>query len=282
METVQKVGLIAGGGALPIEVQAGAKSMDIPVYIARLKGFAHATDFDGDTDEFGLGEFGGMIKALKKQKCSHISFAGTVSKPDFKTIKPDLKGMKYLPGVIKAATNGDDALLRHLVGIFENQGFKVVAPQALCAGALIGAGSIGAISPKNEHMADIDKALEAAAEIGSLDIGQGAVVCRGKVLAVEAHDGTDAMLLAVSQLDPKLRGTNKQRAGVLAKRLKPHQETRIDLPTIGLQTVENAAVAGLAGIVLEAERGFVLDKPKVIARANELGIFIYGYEPQDG
>jgi len=282
METVQKVGLIAGGGALPVEVQAGAKSMHIPVYIARLKGFAVASDFAGVTDEFALGEFGAMIKALKRQKCSHISFAGTVSKPDFKTIKPDLMGMKFLPGVIKAATNGDDALLRHLMSIFEKQGFKVVAPQVLCAGALIEAGSLGAVNPKEEHRADIDKALEAAKDIGERGLGQGAVACRGHVLAVEGEEGTDAMLLEVSQLDPKLRGTDEKRAGVLAKRLKPHQETRIDLPTIGPRTVENAAEAGLAGIVLIAGRGFVLDKSNVVARADELGLFIYGHEPQDG
>ena len=84
------------------------------------------------------------------------------------------------------------------------------------------------------------------------DIGQGAVVCRGLVLAVEAQEGTDKMLERVARLDGNLRGNRDDRAGVLAKCLKPGQEERVDLPTIGVATIERAAKAGLAGIVLEA------------------------------
>jgi len=282
MKDVHKLGLIAGGGALPQRVLEGAAAMQIPVAVLRLKGFANTDDFDGETIEFGLGEFGGMLKTLKKEGCSHISFAGTVSRPDFKSIKPDLAGMKYLPGVVKAAARGDDALLSHIVQIFEDKGFGVLAPQALCEGAVIQKGYLGSVKPKSTHADDIRKALDVAKAIGALDVGQGAVVCNGLVLAVEAQEGTDAMLHRVAGLDEKLRGTAKKRAGVLAKRLKPQQETRVDLPTIGTDTVENAAKAGLAGIVMEAGRGFVMNKPAVKVLADKYGLFILGHEPQDG
>ena len=112
-------------------------------------------------------------------------------------------------------------------------------------------------------------------------MGQGAVVCNGLVLAVEAQEGTDAMLQRVAGLDEKLRGSNNNRAGVLAKRLKPQQETRLDMPTIGEDTVEYAAQAGLAGIVMEAGQGFVMDKPAVRRLADRYGIFVLGYEPNN-
>ena len=280
MQDVGKVGLIAGGGSLPQEVVAGARAMGLPVYIARLKGFADASDFEGQTQEFGLAAFGTLVKALRNENCTHICFAGTVTRPDFSTLKPDAGAIKRLPGVIKAAAKGDDALLSYLVAEFESEGFDVIAPQTLCASTLMPQGALGKTKPGNEHKADILKALAIAKSIGGLDIGQGAVVCNGLVLAVEAQEGTDAMLERVAALSPAVRGSSKKRAGVLAKRLKPQQEFRIDLPTIGVDTVERAAAAGLAGIVLIAEHAFVLDQISVKRAADKYGLFIHGHVPQ--
>jgi hypothetical protein len=137
-------------------------------------------------------------------------------------------------------------------------------------------GSLGDVEPSKAHKADIDKALETAAAIGALDIGQGAVVCNGLVLAVEAQEGTDGMLERVAGLSPEIRGSAKTRAGVLAKCLKPQQEVRIDLPTIGVDTVERAARAGLAGIVLIAGQAFVLDQDQVKKSADAHGLFVFG------
>jgi len=118
-----------------------------------------------------------------------------------------------------------------------------------------------------------------ARELGRLDIGQGAVVCDGLVLAVEAQEGTDAMLRRVADLPAAIRGASDAPRGVLAKAPKPIQETRVDLPTIGLGTIQRAARAGLAGVVGEAGRLLVLDRAEVIALADELGLFVFGVEP---
>jgi DUF1009 family protein len=112
-----------------------------------------------------------------------------------------------------------------------------------------------------------------------LDVGQGAVVAHGLVLAVEAQEGTDAMLQAGGRAAPHLRGKPGEGVGVLAKAPKPIQETRVDLPTIGLATVQGVARAGLAGIAGEAGRLLVLDREAVIALADDLGVFILGVEP---
>jgi DUF1009 family protein len=125
-------------------------------------------------------------------------------------------------------------------------------------------------------MADIARAMKVAREIGRLDVGQGAVVVRGLVLAVEAQEGTDAMLRRCAELPAAIRGRPEAPCGVLAKAPKPIQERRIDLPTIGLATIQRAAQAGLAGIVGEAGGLIVLDREDVIAAADELGLFVYG------
>jgi DUF1009 family protein len=282
MAAIKKVGLIAGGGQLPHTVIAGATEQGIPVFLAALTGFASPDDFDTPGKSFGIAEFGGLIKAFKAEKCSHVCFAGTVTRPEFKSLKPDMGTLKRMPGALNAAAKGDDALLSYIVKNIEDEGFEVIAPQDLCASALIEAGPLGSIKPNEKHKTDIDKALMIAGVIGEQDIGQGAVVCNGLVLAVEAQEGTDEMLRRVADLQPELRGTRDARAGVLAKRLKPGQESRVDLPTIGVNTVELAAAAGLAGIVLKAGRAFVMDKQAVRDLADQYGLFIIGQKPDDG
>ncbi len=137
---------------------------------------------------------------------------------------------------------------------------------------------LGHVKPQSQHQGDIQKAREIAAVIGSHDIGQGCVVCNGLVLAVEAQEGTDKMLMRVAELPDSIRGCQDNKQGVLAKRLKPGQEDRIDLPTIGTQTVKLAANAGLAGIVIEAEKAFVMDINAVRELADRLGLFILGHK----
>ena len=129
------------------------------------------------------------------------------------------------------------------------------------------------------HKEDAKTACEIASKIGALDIGQCAVVCQGVVLAVEAQEGTDAMLKRVADLPSDIRGSASERKGVLAKMVKPTQETRVDLPTIGPATIENAAAAGLAGIVAEGGRAFIIDKDEVITLADAAGLFIAGLPP---
>ena len=124
----------------------------------------------------------------------------------------------------------------------------------------------------------MEKALHVTAQLGLLDVGQGAVVCDGLVLAVEAQEGTDRMLARVADLSTDIRGTKASRRGVLVKRAKPHQERRVDLPTIGMRTIEGAAKAGLAGVVVEAGGALIIDKPSVIAGCQEAGMFLIGIE----
>lgn len=274
-----RLGLIAGGGGLPLEIAEHCRRVGRPVFVIRLKGFAEPALAGFDGADVGLAELGKCIKALKRAACEAVCLAGRVTRPDFATLAPDLRGLTALPAVIAAARRGDDALLRFLLGEFEKEGFAVEGAETVMRELSLSTGPLGRHTPSPEQLADAERALEVARAIGRLDIGQGAVVCDGLVLAVEAQEGTDAMLARVAALPAELRGHAGERRGVLAKAPKPIQETRVDLPTMGLATVRAAAGAGLAGVVGEAGRLLVLDRSEVVALADELGLFILGVEP---
>jgi DUF1009 family protein len=276
---MRKLGLIAGGGSLPVEIAEHCQRSGRPLFVIRLKGFAGAGLEPYAGAEVGLAELGKCFKALKRAGCEAVCLAGQVNRPDFSSLMPDIRGLTVLPAAIAAARKGDDALLRLLVGEFEKEGFAVEGAHEVMDDLGLGEGVLGRVAPGPELAADIAQAMEAARAVGRLDAGQAAVVCRGLVLALEAAEGTDALLARVAELPEALRGRPGAPLGVLAKAPKPIQETRVDLPTIGPATVHAVARAGLAGIVGEAGRLLVLDREAVIALADELGIFILGVEP---
>lgn len=276
---MRKLGLIAGGGTLPVEIAQHCERAGRPLFVIRLKGFAEAGMAPYAGAEVGLAELGKCLKALKRAGCGSVCLAGNVARPDFASLVPDLKGLALLPRAIAAARKGDDALLRLLVGEFEKAGFQVEGAHEVMEDLSLPAGVLGRSAPSQDDRADAHRALEVARAVGELDVGQAAVVAHGLVLAVEAQEGTDAMLARVADLPAHLRGRPGAGAGVLAKAPKPIQETRVDLPTIGPATVQGVARAGLSGIVGEAGRLLVLDREATIALADELDVFILGVEP---
>jgi len=277
---MRKLGLIAGGGALPVELAAHCEAAGRDFAVMRLKGFADPVLARYPGVEVGIGEFGKAFKALRAEGCEVVCFAGDVKRPDFAALMPDARGLLIVPSLIKAARQGDDALLRRVLDEFEKEGFEIEGAHEVVGEMTLPRGRLGKFYPRDEHMADIDKALLVAREIGRLDVGQGAVVCNGLVLAVEAQEGTDAMLRRVEQLPEAIRGSAEKPRGVLAKAPKPIQETKVDLPTIGVATIQRAARAGLAGVVGEAGRLLVVDRDAVMACADDLGLFVLGVDPQ--
>lgn len=273
---MNKLALIAGGGALPVSVAARCEAEGRPVFVVRLAGFAdpHLAHYPGV--DAGMAEIGKILSAMKRAGCRAVCLAGTVSRPDFKTLKPDFKGATVLPGIIKAATQGDDALLRKILSLFEAEGFAVEGADDILGGETLPAGPLGAVRPTPEQLLDLRKALHVAEKSGELDIGQGAVVCDGLVLAVEAQEGTDAMLVRVAGLPADLRGSGAARKGVLAKAPKPIQDLRVDMPVIGARTVELAAAAGLAGIGGLAGKLILIDHAAIVEAADRLGLFVWG------
>ncbi len=278
---MNKLGLIAGGGALPVNLAEHCQSAGRAYFVIRLKGFASSELARLPGADIGLAELGRGIRALKQAGCQSVCMAGHVDRPDFRKLRPDLRGLAALPGVILAARKGDDGLLRFLVREFEKEGFTVEGAHQVMGALTLPEGPLGRYGPGHTHQADIARAMQVARAVGALDVGQGAVCCEGLVLAVEAQEGTDAMLRRVMELPQAIRGAPGRPRGVLAKACKPGQETRVDLPTIGVATLQRCARAGIAGIAGEAGRLLVLDRDKVVEVADQLGLFVVGLPVRD-
>lgn len=274
-----KLGLIAGGGDLPLKVAARCEEEGREVFVIRLAGFAdpHLIRYAGA--DLGMAEIGGILSALKRERCGAVCFAGNVSRPDFKSLKPDFKGATLLPGIVAAATKGDDALLRKILSIFEGEGYAIEGADDILGGEMLPAGPLGRVSPTADQLSDLKKALHVAEKAGELDIGQGAVVVDGLVLAVEAQEGTDAMLTRTAGLPADLRGSQDARKGALGKAPKPIQDLRVDMPVMGPRTVELAAAAGLAGVGGVAGRLILIDRDAIVEAADRLGLFVWGETP---
>ena len=274
-----KLGIIAGRGDLPLSLASHAELEGRDVYIVGIAGFVEDELLHKyDHKVISIGEIGRQLKALKQAGVDDVCFAGIVKRPDFKNLKLDAKGLALLPKVISAASKGDDALLRVLVEVIEDAGFNVVGADDVLSSLVVSSGPLGKNLPSKTDLGDIEKAAEIALEIGRLDIGQGAVVCDGLVLAVEAQEGTDLMLQRCAQLPSNLRGSSENPRGVLVKRPKPTQERRIDLPTIGLETLKGAKRANLAGVAFEANSALLLDREKLIDYADSNNLWIYGFD----
>ncbi len=274
-----RLGLIAGGGELPVHVAEAARREGRLGCVIALQGFAEPERYEAPVS-VGLGQLGGVLKALAAAQCDAVCFAGIVPRPDFSNLKLDMKAVASFPKVLAAAARGDDALLRAVVRIFEAEGLAVVGADEIASQLTVREGLVGAIGPDDQSRADALKALHVAGVIGAEDIGQGAVVADGLVLAVEAQEGTDAMLSRVASLPQAVRGESQARRGVLAKRPKPGQECRVDLPVIGVSTIEGAARAGLAGVAAPAGGALILGREAVAAAADAAGLFVWGVAPE--
>jgi DUF1009 family protein len=251
-----------------------------PVFVIRLIGFADPDLQAFDGIDLGVAQLGAALDALRRANCQSVCLAGLVSRPDLKGLKPDLRGLAALPGAIAAARKGDDGLLSFLVAQFEKEGFRAEGAHEVMSELALAEGALGRKRPGRGHRADIERAILAARAIGALDAGQGAVVCDGHILALEAQEGTDAMLGRVAGLPQELRGSIDRPRGVLAKVSKPGQEQRVDLPTIGPRTVRQAGLAGLAGIAGETGATLVLERDEVRRLADEMGLFVVGVAVQ--
>ena len=180
---------------------------------------------------------------------------------------PDARAAKFLAKV-GARAMGDNSLLTAVIAEFEAEGFTVTAPNEIADGLVPSPGCLTTVEPDQQANIDITRGKEVAAALGASDVGQSVAVQQGVVLAVEAAEGTDALLARAGQL--RLQGAG----GVLVKLAKPGQSNRIDLPTIGLQTIHKAADAGLRGIAISAGASIILNQDDVIAAAEACGMFI--------
>lgn len=265
-----KLGILAGGGFLPIRIAERCLANNTEHFVIVFENQGDVTSFQHHPHAVSrLGAAGGIIKTLRKQGCDQLVMAGAIRRPSAKDVRPDLWGVKFLAKT-GAMALGDDGLVSALVKALESEGFEVIGADEIVPEYLVPRGLLGASTPNEDGIADISHALKAARDLGKRDEGQAAVVHHTKIIAEEGSDGTDAMLRRLLEA--------QNTGGVLAKTLKPNQERRVDLPTIGVRTVENAHAAGLSGIVVEAGNAFFYEREEAITLADKLGLFVIGVD----
>lgn len=269
-----KLGIIAGGGDLPGLVAAACRAQGRPFHILALSGHADPKVIGDDSpqDWVRLGEAGTGFERLRRAGVAEVVMIGPVRRPTLLELAPDFRTARFFARVgLKAL--GDDGLLRAVAAELEGEGFRVVGVDEVLSDCLAVPGPYGTLSPDEQASADIERAVQVARGLGTLDVGQAVVVQQGIVLGVEAIEGTDNLLRRCGPLAREGVG------GVLVKVKKPGQDRRIDLPTIGMTTLREAAASGLRGIAVEAGGALVLGRDALAAEADRLGLFVVGIEP---
>ncbi|WP_299653282.1 UDP-2,3-diacylglucosamine diphosphatase LpxI [uncultured Jannaschia sp.] len=252
--------LIAGAGRLPATLAAALAGRDWRAW--HLEGFAP----EGLASvPFRVETLGSLIATLRAEGVSEVCFAGRIARPELNPSALDMATVPLVPRMMQALGQGDDAALRTVIAFFEEAGLRIVAPQDLAPG-LLDVPNVGA--PSERDRADIARAVAVHRALAPLDVGQGCVVARGQVLAVEAMPGTDWMLESLGRIEGRPGG------GVLYKAAKAGQDRRIDMATIGPETVTRAAQAGLAGIAVAAGDVLVLDPDALRHRLAATGLFL--------
>ncbi len=263
---MERIGIIAGSGQFPALAAKGARENGMRVFICGLHGNADPglADLADAFVMVHLGQLGKLIDFFKSNGVKKACMAGAVSKPKALDIKPDFRAAKL---IFKLGSNkGDDAILRAVMEELKAEGIDMVAPDALAPSLRAGDGVLTRKRPDAELWADIRFGWGRAKAIGALDIGQCVVVRSGIVTAVEGIDGTDATLE---------RGGRLGGAGcTLVKVVKPGQDTRLDMPSLGVGTVRLLAEYRFACLAFEAEGALFFDREEALALAEEHGIVV--------
>lgn len=266
------LGLIAGYGDLPRLIINQCRLQNRPIFVTAIEGQTPPeTVANVDHIWLKIGKLGTLISTLKKNQVRDIVFAGGIKRPNFNRLSLDWEAIKLL-GSIGYKALGDDALLTIITNFLESKGFHILTPGDILQDLVPKSGALTQHIPSEEDLQDIAKGIKILDLMGSADVGQAIIMQMGQVLGIEAIEGTKRLICRIR--DYKLA----PQGGVLIKMSKPQQNLKIDLPTIGIQTVQQIYESKLHGIAIEADRSQIIDQEKVVSLANTLGVFIYVFE----
>ena len=218
------------------------------------------------SQSFSIGQFGKIFKFLSENKCKTALFAGKIDKPKFSTLKVDFKGFYYLPRIIKAAKLGDAAILKAVIKILVKEKIKVINSNTYNPELTLSKGCYTKLKPNTKDLVSVNNGIKSLSMLNPHNHVQGLVVSNSLIIAKEKIHGTKKMLQAINK--------SKNSQGILIKFPKKNQDLRIDLPTIGFDTLKDCKKSGVKGIVLKSKQNIFLDKSKSIKYANKNNIFI--------
>ena len=220
---------------------------------------------DSKSFKVNIGQFGSILKLLRENKCNKVIFAGKIDKPNLSKLKFDITGIYYLPRIIKAYKKGDAAILKELVNILALENIKVIKSTFFTPEITLKKGNYTKAKLTNDDLNDIKKGENILKKTNALDHIQ-AIIVRKTSIFKETSKGTKNLI--------KRMNKTKVKRGVLIKYPKKKQDLRVDLPTIGLDTLKDCKKAGLKGIVLKDKQNIFLQKEKCINFAVKNKMFI--------
>lgn len=275
--TAFPLAIIAGSGEYPPRLASLAAARGHEVYVAAVDGAARLEDFAPDSVRaYRLGQLGRLLEELRRRGIVDLVMIGALPRPSFGALLPEPSTLKYLPHFARAFQGGDDHLLKGVVQFFEGQGFRVhgsaeIAPELTAPLGPLGRRQVPALA-----RGVIDQGFALLAALSPFDVGQAAIVADHRVVAIEAAEGTDAMIRRVADLVAAGRLKFAKGDGVLVKAPKDGQDLRVDMPAIGPDTLRNLAQSGLSGVALRAGKVLVGDGERLGKLADELGLFVEG------
>lgn len=276
MTSQRKLGIIAGGGSIPKMLIEHCAAQGRDFFVLAIEGNADKALITDNIPHqwIRIGQAGTGFKRFAEEKVQDVIMIGTIKRPGFFDLVPDLRTTAFFAKV-GAKALGDDGILRALVNEIEAEGMTVRGIHEVMSDLLVKPGILGRHKPDKQALVDIRRGIDVALALGKLDVGQSVVVQQGLVLGVEGIEGTDELIRRCGEYRRKGDG------GVLVKLRKPQQDMRIDLPTIGPRSVSRAQESGLRGIVVHAGNGLIVDEAETIRLADKAGLFIMGINPDD-
>jgi DUF1009 family protein len=271
------IAIVCGGGSLPGAVAEAVRRRGREPVMFGLRGWADEATIERYAHHWiAIGQIGRFFRLAHAAQCRDVLMIGTLLRPPLRQLRLDWKTIRMMPRIVAAFRGGDDRLLGGVARLMENAGFRVIGVGDAAPEVFVPEGPLGSVKPSERDTGDIVRGLKLIAALGPFDVGQAAVVANNNVLAVEAAEGTDNMLARIAELRRLGRVTAPPGSGVLVKAPKPTQDRRFDLPSIGPQTIEHAARAGLAGVAVVAGSTVIAEPAAVAAAADRANIFVVG------
>ncbi len=269
--------IIAGGGDYPPALARIAEGRGLSLFVAALEGAADPSAFgQADVTSYRLGQLGRLLEDFRRRDVADLVLIGSLPRPSFAGLRPEISTLKYLPHFARAFQGGDDHLLRGVVQFFEERGFRVHGPAEIAPELTAPAGALGRRGATPTQRELIARGFSLLSALSPFDVGQAAILADHRVIAIEAAEGTDAMIRRVGELVAGGRLKLGKGDGVLVKAPKEGQDLRVDMPAIGPETLRNIAQAGLAGVALRAGRVLIGDRGRLGTLADQLGLFVEG------
>lgn len=262
---IKKLGIVAGGGTLPQTLLSHCDQHGIDPFIVGFEGHVEPETVKGRRHVLmRIGAAGAIITTLRERGYNDLVLIGSVKRPKFSEMRPDLRTVAFFTKLGFRAL-GDDGLLKAVRAELEGEGFTIHGIHEIVPGLLMPSGVLTGTAPTEAQWEDIRIGLAASRDIGKRDIGQSVVVLDEDVIGSEDDNGTSALIKRAAA-----------KGAILVKSSKPQQDRKLDMPTIGSETVRLCAELGYAGIAAEYDGVLLADREAMIAAANAAGLFMVG------